>query len=149
MTDICQKNIFCKHHFPAEYRMASAIVSIHTVKTEDSQLSLLWNSIYWKFKKKKKVMWILESNSHLIRLSALMQDPSINSSSQQIIRSRYSMNISSQMKIELDGESNRTSFYKMPLTQPFNLKKCRKNKNKQQQHCHLLEIAAQISHLSL
>lgn len=90
-------------------------------------------------------MWILESNSHLIRLSALMQDPSINSSSQQIIRSRYSMNISSQMKIELDGESNRTFFYKMPLTQPFNLKKT----NKQQQRCHLLEIAAQISHLSL
>lgn len=56
--------------------------------------------------KKKKVMWISENNSHLIRLSVLMQDPSINGSSQQIICSSYSMNISSQMKVEL-GQNNK------------------------------------------
>lgn len=36
-----------------------------------------------------------------------MQDPSINSSSQQIICSSNSMNISSQMKIELEGGNNK------------------------------------------
>lgn len=55
----------------------------------------------------KNVMWISANNSHLIRLSILMQDPSINSSSQQIICSSYSMNIASQMKIELRGENNK------------------------------------------
>lgn len=57
--------------------------------------------------KRKNVMWITENNSHLIRLSVLMQDPSINGSSQQIICSSYSMNISSQMKVELEGENNK------------------------------------------
>lgn len=55
----------------------------------------------------KNVIWIGENNSHLIRLSILMQDPSINSSSQQIVCSSYSMNISSQMKIELEGGNNK------------------------------------------
>lgn len=40
-----------------------------------------------------------------------MQDPSINSSSQQIICSSYSMNISSQMKIELEDENNKIFFW--------------------------------------
>lgn len=64
--------------------------------------------------KEKNIIWLLENNSHLIRLSALMQDPSINSSSQQIICSSYSMNISSQMKIELDSEN-----YKLLLIKGF------------------------------
>lgn len=64
--------------------------------------------------KEKNIIWLLENNSHLIRLSALMQDPSINSSSQQIICSSYSMNISSQMKIELDNEN-----YKLLLIKGF------------------------------
>lgn len=64
--------------------------------------------------KEKNITWLLENNSHLIRLSALMQDPSINSSSQQIICSSYSMNISSQMKIELDSEN-----YKLLLIKGF------------------------------
>jgi len=86
-------------------------------------------------------MWILEINSHLIRLSVLMQDPSINSSSQQIIRSSYSMNISSQMKIELEGEQQNL-FIRNHLMQFINLRQISRN-----HCCHLLEAAAQINHL--